>query len=120
MVFHRFLKRFYDPRDTVSFVCSALYYRPQRSCGKVMFSQASVILFTGRQTPPPWADTPLADTPGRHPPPSQTPPWTDTIPGQTPPYADTTPPPLSTEMATAVDGMHPTGMHSYDFIISQF
>ena len=23
------------------------YYRPQRSCGKVMFSQASVILFTG-------------------------------------------------------------------------
>ena len=35
-------------------------YRPQRSCGKVMFSQASVILFTGgmsgrppRQTPPP-------------------------------------------------------------------
>ena len=22
-------------------------YRPQRSCGKVMFSQASVILFTG-------------------------------------------------------------------------
>ena len=30
-------------------------YRPQRSCGKVMFSQASVILFTGGvvwQTPP--------------------------------------------------------------------
>ena len=23
------------------------YYRPQRSCGKVIFSQASVILFTG-------------------------------------------------------------------------
>ena len=23
------------------------FYRPQRSCGKVMFSQASVILFTG-------------------------------------------------------------------------
>ena len=23
------------------------YYSPQRSCGKVMFSQASVILFTG-------------------------------------------------------------------------
>ena len=38
------------------------FYRPQRSCGKVMFSQASVILFTGGgemvwQTPP-WADTP--------------------------------------------------------------
>ena len=34
------------------------HYRPQRSCGNVMFSQASVILFTGGvcQTPP-----------GRHP-----------------------------------------------------
>ena len=55
-------------------------YRPQRSCGKVMFSQASVILFTEEgvypsmhlgsppeQTPPvqtpPRADTPQADTP---------------------------------------------------------
>ena len=28
-------------------VLKYLYYRPQRSCGKVMFSQASVILFTG-------------------------------------------------------------------------
>ena len=39
------------------------YYRPQCSCGKIMFSQASVILFTGGvwQTPPP--DIPL----GRHP-----------------------------------------------------
>ena len=26
---------------------SPFFYRPQRSCGKVMFSQASVILFTG-------------------------------------------------------------------------
>ena len=61
-----------------------VYYLPQRSCGKVMFSQASVILFTGgggvadttpRQTPPsPWVDTPLARDPlGRHPP-GQTPP----------------------------------------------
>ena len=45
------------------------YYRPQRSCGKVMFLHPSVILSTGgvwqtppRQTPPP-ADPP----PGRHP-----------------------------------------------------
>ena len=52
-------------------ICTS--YRPQRSCGKVMFSQASVILLTGEgisaqgvcvwQTPPgkhpPWADTPL-------------------------------------------------------------
>ena len=70
------------------------YYRPQRSCGKVMFSQASVILFTGECIP---ACT-GADTPW------QTPPWADT------PQADT---PLQTPMtATAADGMHPTGMHS--------
>ena len=73
-------------------------YRPQHSCGKVMFLQASVILFTGgggciqactRADTPSWADTPL----GRHPP-RQTP------PRQTPPTA------------TAADGTHPTGMHS--------
>ena len=62
------------------------FYRPQCICGKVMFSQASVILFTGggeclTDTPwvdtspgrhSPWADTSQADTPsppGRHPPP---------------------------------------------------
>ena len=52
-----------------------VYYRPQRSCGKVMFSQASVILFTGEGVYPSmhW---------GRHPP------WTDT-PRQTPPWIDT-------------------------------
>ena len=44
-------------------------YRPQRSCGKVIFIHLSVILFTGGvwQTPlyredTPWTDTPL-DTP---------------------------------------------------------
>ena len=39
-------------------------YRSQRSCGKVMFSKASVILFTGGGMYPSmhWADTPL----GRH------------------------------------------------------
>ena len=74
---------------------SLYFYRPQRSCGKVMFSQASVILFTERgwQTPPPRADTPLAVTP-----------LTDT------PLADTPAP--TPEMATAADGTHPTGMHS--------
>ena len=64
----------------------SLYYRPQRSWGKVIFLQASVILLTGgcltRQTPkgqtppvrpippgqtpqvrPPWADTPRSDAP---------------------------------------------------------
>ena len=67
----------------------------------VMFSQASVILFTGGcvwqtphgQTPPgkhPQVDTHQVDTL-----------WVDT------PWAD--PPP---EMATAADGTRPTGMHS--------
>ena len=58
-------------------------------CGKVMFSQASVILSTGRggvwQTPP-----------GKHPPgrpPGQTPPpWADTLPGQTTYWPDNHPP----------------------------
>ena len=56
-----------------------LYYRPQRSCDKVMFLHLSVILSTGgvsqhalgKTPPPPPADTPsLADTSplGRHPP----------------------------------------------------
>ena len=49
------------------------FYRPQRSCGKIMFLDLSLILFTGGSGRPPWADTPL---PGR-------PPWADT-PGQTP------------------------------------
>ena len=69
-----------------------IHYRPQRSCGKVMFSQASVIKFTGFvvwQTPPlqthththtPWSDTPQADTLQADTPfPGQTP------PGQAPP-----------------------------------
>ena len=42
-----------------------------RSCGKVMFSRASVILSTGGRCTPPWADTPSPDrqtpTLGRHP-----------------------------------------------------
>ena len=40
------------------------YCRPQRSCGKVMFSQASVILFIGGC---------LLDTPGQTPPPPPSP-----------------------------------------------
>ena len=81
------------------------YYRPQRSWGKVMFSQACVILFTGggvwKQTSPQEADTPLeADIPpkkqtpprSRHPreadtPPKSRPPWKQTPPKkQTPPF----------------------------------
>ena len=59
-----------------------------------MFSQASVILFTGGVYPSMhWGRHPVADAPlGRH------------------PQADT---PLQTPLtATAADGMHPTGMHS--------
>ena len=75
-------------------------YHPQLSCGKVMFSQVSVILFTGGgvwQTPPSPVRHPLGQTPL----PKQTPPWTDTpgqrSPGRHPPQADTPPrqtPPL--------------------------
>ena len=65
-------------------------YRLQLSCGKVMLSQASVILFTAEvYTSMHWADTPLgrqhswADPhPGRQPlgqtPPSRHTPWADT------------------------------------------
>ena len=71
-------------------------YRPQCTCGKVMFLHVSVILTTGggvwqagtshphpRADTRPWAGTP---SPGRQ-----------------------TPPPGT---ATATDGKHPTGMHS--------
>ena len=49
----------------VGHIHSIYYYRPQRTCGKVMFSQGSVILFTGggRHPPPEMATT--AD--GMHP-----------------------------------------------------
>ena len=58
-------------------------YRPQRSCGKVMFSQTSVILFTWGVDTPYWAGTPLwPDTPWADMPPKQTSP-----PGQTPPLS---------------------------------
>ena len=49
------------------------YYRPPRSCGKVMFSQVSVILFTEGV----WQTPPL----GRHPP-GRHPPWADIPPAQ--------------------------------------
>ena len=69
-------------------------YRPQRSCGKVMFLHLSVShsVHRGRgvcgrhpQAETPQAETPWADTPSRH------------SPGQT---------------ATTADSTHPTGMHS--------
>ena len=80
-----------------SFELCAHIYRPQRSCGKVMFSQASVILFTGRvYSIMHW---------GRHPPRANT-------PRATTPPADTSP--------TAEDGKHPTGMHSCLLLVTEF
>ena len=63
------------------------YYRPQRSCGKVIFSQVSVILFRGRVSA-----SAHAAPPGRY------------TPGQVHPPARYTP--LMT--VTAADGAHPT------------
>ena len=103
------------------------FYRPQRSWGKVMFSQACVILFTGGclpqcmlgyHTPPRSRHPPGADTPqsrhtawSRHPPQEQTPPGEHTPPEQTPP-------PPGAEHAGRygqhAGGTHPTGMQSCD------
>ena len=77
-------------------------YRPQRSCGKVMFSQASVILSTGEGVC------------GRHPP-------AKCMLGYTPPakcmLGYTQPCPVHAGIhappaATAAKSTHPTGMHS--------
>ena len=91
-------------------------YRPQRSCRKVMFLYLSVILFTGGGVcPSACLDT---HTPGRHTP-EQTSPWADTPLGRSSQWANN--PPGQTpscpvhagiHMATAADGMHPTGIHS--------
>ena len=93
------------------------FYRPQRSCGKAMFSQASVILFTGvglsvsqhaLSATPPGHTFPLY----KHTPPGRNPPVDTPLPSacwvHIPlPSAcwDTHPVPM---MATAADGMHPT------------
>ena len=64
------------------------FYRPQRSCGKVMFSQACVKNSVNRE------GVSASVHAGIHP------------PGQTPPGRH---PPA----VTAADGTDPTGMHSY-------
>ena len=80
------------------------YYRPQRSCGKVMILHLSVILYTvgGGCIPAcTWANTPPGQTPPQGRPPRKTPPQA------APPWADT-----PQQTATVADGTHPTGMHS--------
>ena len=61
------------------------FYRPQRSWGKVMFLQASMILLT-------WGSASvhagIPHPPTRHPPGADTPPW-----DQAPPWKQTPPPP---------------------------
>ena len=83
----------------VGFHHISVYYRPQRSCGKVMCSQASVILPTGGGVcgRPPRTDTPPCPVhAGIH---------THTLPSA---CWDTRPYPA----ASSADGTHPTGMHS--------
>ena len=75
--------------------CSILHHIitvRKRSCGKVIFSQACVknSVHGGEEVYTPWQ--------------------ADTLPGQTPTPLGRHP--ASPEMATAADGMHPTGMHS--------
>ena len=69
-----------------NFLCKDIFflYRPQRSCGKVMFLHLSVILFTGGSSRHRLGRHPRQTTPhphplGRHPAPtSGRPPWPDT------------------------------------------
>ena len=75
------------------------FYRPQRSCGKVIFSEACVknsVHMGGGGRLPQWMLGYTTPHPlGRHRPGRQP-------PGQTPPG----------QTATSADGTHPTGMHS--------
>ena len=66
------------------FYCNDKYfYRPQHSCGKIIFSQASVILSTGGRHPPPGTHPLARHPPSRHP--LGRHPQANTLPGQKPP-----------------------------------
>ena len=76
------------------------FYRPQRSYGKVMFSQASVILFTGGRRSPSGRTPPSGDPSGQRNPQTETPSlWTETpldidpLPQTETPPPDKDPPP---------------------------
>ena len=94
-----------------------LYYSPQRSCGKVIFSQVRECLADTPpdRTPPSGQTLPLADIPSQADIPrtdlhlADTP-WTDT-PRQTHPSPGRHPLSLC-QTGTTVDATHPTGMHS--------
>ena len=97
-------------------------YRPQRSWGKVMFLQASVVLLTGGVSasvhagiPSPQGAAPLSrHPPGADNPQEQDPPGADTSGADTP-RADTPPPPPGGDNSLGADtpcGTHPTGMQS--------
>ena len=92
---------------------SLYYYCPQRSSGKVMFSQLCVknsVLRGGvsqhalGQTPPCPVHAGIHTPPGRH-----------TLPGRHPQGRHTHPP-----TATAADDTHPTGMHSCYLVSTVF
>ena len=110
------MEKFWVPSSPKFLQVMVNIYRPQRSCGKVIFSQASVSHSVHRGVYPSmhWGQTPPL---GRHPP-GQTTPWADTPLGRHPLWVDTTqvhpraatlPPPP----AIAADDTHPTGMNSY-------
>ena len=86
---------------TSIFITCKIYYRPQRSYGKEVFSRVSVILSTG------------GGLSGRHPPWGDTPSGQNTPPARHPPHPGRQPPPQQTA-AAADGGTHPTGMHSCD------
>ena len=106
----------------IGICCLGNIYRPQRSWGKVMFLQASVILLTGGYLAPPTrADTPRdqtppgADTtPQTRPPRSRHPLWSRSPPGPDPPGSRHHPPldqtpPEQTPRADTPRSRHPPG-----------
>ena len=85
------------------------FYRSQTKLRIGNVSQACVKNSVHGGVYTPWADIPPGKHSllGRHPP-AQTSPWADI------PLADT-----PQQMATAADGMHPTGMHYYTKVVAE-